>query len=84
MVTPYHMRPISLEGIERIREASRNRMLAAWEAYREAKAKGLPLPRLGNKKRRTALSEAPAPTPAPDDRRKLSDAEFLKAIGLTK
>jgi hypothetical protein len=45
MVTPYHTRPISPEGIERIREASRARMLAAWQAYREAKQ--------GNKKRST-------------------------------
>jgi hypothetical protein len=84
--TPYDTRPIPPEGIERIREASRARMLAAWQAYREAKARGLPLPpRLGNKKRRTAFSEAPATTPAPPvDRRKLSDAEWLAAIGVVK
>jgi hypothetical protein len=63
MVTPYHTRPISPEGIERIRQASRNRMLAAWDAYREAKVKGLPLPRIGRQKRQAAISKPPKRVP---------------------
>jgi hypothetical protein len=69
-ITPYHMRPISPEGIERIREASRARMLAAWEGYREAKAKGLPLPRLGNKKRQAGIVEAPGLPPETAEQRR--------------
>jgi hypothetical protein len=76
-ITPYHTRPISPEGIERIREASRKRILAAWAAYREAKAKGLPLPRLGRPKRQAGILEAPKP-PARETVLTEQDLEFAR------
>ena len=76
MSSPYHTRVIPPELIERIRQASRARMLAAWEAYREAKAKGAPLPRLGRKKRLAHISWLHRLRLQPNERR----ANAIRAI----
>ena len=52
--TPYHTRPIPPASIERIRLASRARLLARWQAWRD----GGCIPQDRPNKRRTAISRA--------------------------
>jgi hypothetical protein len=53
-------------------------MLAAWDAYREAKAKGLPLPRIGRKKRPAASPKPPNIFVEAPEQRRERIAKYLR------
>lgn len=69
------------EGRQRIADATRARMLAAWDAYREAERQDLPLPRLGRPKRPPRIVEAPRPQPKPTVLTE-QDIEFARLTGM--